>query len=181
MNKIINFFVSLYALVVSAFAPRPAGFYTFSDPKACGNVDADLYANTITAVPPAKVSAAQLGGRIRIFRASYTQGAVDGTIGDIVRFGKLPMGATPLPFGYAFFGTGNTNETLKFGLTGNDACFAAATAAATAGSVALNAFAASGAVLTPLTADTEVLGTNGTAAIKAAQKITVWIPYVMND
>lgn len=141
---------------------------------------ADLATNQ-AATPPVKSSAAKLGGRVRIFKATYTQGASAGTIGDIVNFGNLPAGATPLPFGKAYFGAGTASATMKFGLTGNDACFAAATAINAAGSVALDAFAASGADLTPLTADTAVLGTDAVAAIAANQKITVHIPYVMND
>lgn len=176
MKTLFNLIISFAAGLVSLFETRTVR----RDPLAAGNVDADLYANTVTTVPAVKASAAQLGGRVRIFRATYTQGASDGTIGDVVRFGKLPAGATRLPFGYAFFSAGNASATMKFGITGADADMAAATAITSAGSVALNVFAASGAVST-LTSEAEVLGTNATAAIKAAQKITVWIPYVMND
>lgn len=142
---------------------------------------ADLATNQ-AATPPVKSSAAKLGGRVRIFKATYTQGASAGTIGDIINFGTLPAGATPLVNGgKAFFGTGTASATMKFGLSGNDACFAAATSIAAAGSVALEAFAASGEDLSPLTTDTAVIGTNAVAAIAANQKITVFLPYVMND
>lgn len=180
MKTLFNLLLSLFAHVVALFSGPAPSVFTRRDPAACGNVDADLYANTVTAVPPAKVSAAQFGARVRIFRATYTQGAADGTIGDIVRFGKLPVGATRLPFGRAFFSAGNANATMKFGITGADADLAAATAIAAQGSVDLDVFAVDGAVST-LTAEKEVIGTNAVAAIKAAQKITVWIPYVMND
>lgn len=141
---------------------------------------ADLATNQ-AATPPVKSSAAKLGGRVRIFKATYTQGAAAGTIGDVINFGTLPAGATPLIGGKMFFGTGTASATLKVGLTGNDACFVAATAINAAGSASLEAFAASGADLSPLTADTAVIGTNAVAAIAANQKITVHIPYVMND
>ena len=177
MKTLFNMLLSLFAYIVALFVPAP---YTRRDPCAGANVDADLYTKTVVTVPPTKVSAAQYGGRVRIFEACYTQGAADGAIGDIVRFGKLPAGATRLPFGRAFFAAGNVNATMKFGITGADADMAAATAIAAAGSVNLDVFAASGAVST-LAADKEVIGTNATAAVKAGQKITVWIPYVMND
>lgn len=142
---------------------------------------ADLATNQ-AATPVIKSSAAKLGGRIRIFKATYTQGASAGAIGDVVNFGNLPAGATPLVNGgKAFFGAGTASATMAFGLTGNTACFAAATSIATAGSVALEAFAASGAELAPLTAETAVLGTSAVAAIAANQKISIWLPYVMND
>ena len=179
MKTIFNFVIAALAMIAASFCSRSKTFVR-RDPCAGGNVDADLYATTVTAVPPGKVSAAQYGGRVRLLRSTYTQGAADGAIGDIVRFGKLPLGATRLPLGRAFFSAGNANATMKFGITGADADMAAATAIAAAGSVDLDVFAASGAV-SLLAAEKEVIGTNATAAIKAGQVITVWIPYVMND
>lgn len=79
-----------------------------------------------------------------------------------------------------YWATGTASSTLKLGLTGSDACFVAATAITTAGTVALPVFAASGAVL-KLAAETDVIGTVAGAGIAAAQKITVWIPYVLNS
>jgi len=159
------------------FAARQQ-FYT--DPKAGANVYSDLYNSLYAYTAPIKVQGEQLGGRIRIFRSTYLQGAVAGSIGDIVMFGKLPIGAVPLPWGNMFFGTGASSSTLKLGLTGNDACFLAATSITTAGSAGLPVFAASGAVL-KLTAETDVIGTVAGAGIAAGQKITVWIPYVINS
>jgi hypothetical protein len=161
---------------------NPFRLFTRQDPCAGANVYAAEYTNSYVTTPPVKNSAAQLGGRIRIFRATYTQGASVGAVGDIVYFGKLPQGATPVPGGKAFFSTGTASSTLKIGLTGSDACFAAATAITTAGTFTLDVFAASGAVLKNSgTTDLEIIGTVAGAGIAAAQVITVWQPYVMND
>jgi hypothetical protein len=152
----------------------------YRDPAAAANVSADHHAALYGGTIPQKVSGKLLGGRVRNFRATYTQGAADGSIGDVVYFGKLPKGASPLPLGVAFFSGGNATATMKIGLAGNDDAFCAATSIAAQGSVALTNDFVGGANL-DITADTDVIGTNATAAINAGQKITVWIPYVMND
>ncbi|KAB0665649.1 hypothetical protein F6V25_07970 [Oryzomonas japonica] len=183
MKTFINMLVSLVAYVATAMtSSKPAGTYIRRDPCAGANVYAAEYTNAYVTTPAVKNSAAQLGGRVRIARATYTQGAADGAIGDVVYFTKLPQGATPLPFGKMYFGAGNATATLKIGFAGNDACFLAATSIAAAGSAVLDAFAASGAILKNTgTTGLDVIGTNAVAAIKAAQVITIWIPYVMND
>lgn len=175
LKTLFNMLLSLLAVL----ADVPTVF-TRRDPCAGADVYSAEYTNAYITQPPAKLSAAQQGGRVRIFRATYTQGAADGAIGDVVKFGKLPAGATRLPYGRAFFSAGNANATMAFGITGAAADMAAATAIAAAGNVDLDVFAAAGAVST-LAAEKEVIGTNAVAAIKAAQVITVWIPYVMND
>lgn len=181
MKTLFNFFVTLYAFVVSMFheaVTRPA--FTRRDPCAGANVYSAEYTNAYITTPPVKNSAAQLGGRIRIFRGTYTQGAAVGAVGDIVYFGKLPAGATRVPGGKCFFAAGTAASTLKIGMVGADADMCAATAINAAGSVALDVFAAAGAV-SKLAADTDVIGTVAGAGIAAAQVITVWQPYVMND
>ena len=132
------------------------------------------------ATPPVKHIPSDGGGRVRIYVDTYTQGAADGSIGDIIRCKDLPAGARVLPGGMLSWGTGNATETLKAGVTGADAAFVAATAAATAGKVALDAFIAAGAAAYDITAATAVLITNATAAIKAGQKITITLPYVID-
>lgn len=183
MKTVFNFLISLYAFVVGIFheaVTRPA--FTRRDPCAGANVYSAEYTNAYVSTPPVKLSAAQLGARVRMFRATYTQGAAIGAVGDIVCFGKLPPGATPVPGGKCFFAAGTAASTLKIGLTGSDACFAPATAITNAGSVALDTFAASGAVLKNTgTTDLDIIGTVAGAGIAAAQVITVWQPYVMND
>lgn len=170
---------ALFLTICSLFASA-ARQYRYLDPQAGADVYADLYTSLYVNNPPAKVPGKQMAGKVRILRATYTQGAADGAIGDLVHFGKLPAGAAPLPFGKMYFSAGNANATLKLGVTGNDDCFAAATAINAAGSAALDAEFASGATLDQA-AEVDVFGTNATAAIKAGQKITVWLPYVMND
>ena len=156
--------------------------FTRRDPRAGANVYSAEYTNAYVTTPPVKNSAANLGARIRMIRATYTQGASAGAIGDLVYFGKLPQGATPVLGGKAYFSAGVASSTLQIGVTGNTACFCAATSVTSAGSVALEAFAASGAVLKNTgSTDLDIYGTVAGAGLAAAQVITVWIPYVMND
>lgn len=180
LKSLYALFIALAASVAGFFQARREGCFTRCDPCAGADVYSAEYTNAYITTPPVKNSAAQLGGRIRIFRATYTQGASAGNIGDIVHFGKLPSGATRVPGGKCFFSTGASSSTLKIGMVGADADMCAATSITTAGSVALDVFAASGAV-SKLTADTEVIGTVAGAGIAANQVITVWQPYVMND
>jgi hypothetical protein len=137
--------------------------------------------NLVNATPPVNQPPQDGGGRVRIYRDTYTQGAADGSIGDIIQCKNLPAGARVLPGGMLCWGTGNTSETLKAGVTGSDAAFIAATAAATAGKVALDAFITAGEAIYDVgTSPVAVLITNGVAAIKAAQKITITLPYVID-
>lgn len=180
MKTIFNLLIALAAFMAQLFTFKAPRAYIRRDLCAGADVYADEYTNAYITSPPVKLSAAQQGGRVRIFRATYTQGVADGAIGDVIKFGKLPAGATRLPYGRAFFSAGDANATLAIGITGAAADMAAATAITNAGNVALDVFAAGGAVST-LAAEKEVIGTNATAAIKGGQKVTVWIPYVMND
>lgn len=144
---------------------------------------ADLYStgyNNDNATPPVMHPPTEGSGRIRIYKDTYLQGAADGAIGDVIHMKKLPGGAKIPPGGKLFFGTGNTNETLAVGVTGTADKFLAATAAATAGDADLKAHLAAGLDYDVPAAGIEVIVTNGTAAIKAAQRITVWIPYVID-
>lgn len=180
MKTLFNFLLSFVAYAVALCSGAAPSVFTRRDPCAGADVYSAEYTNAYMTTPPAKLSAAQQGGRVRIFRATYTQGAVIGNVGDIIYFGKLPAGATRVPGGAMFWGTGTANSTLKVGLVGADADMCAATAIDTAGTVALNVFAAAGAV-SKLTAETAIIGTVATAGVKAGQVITVWQPYVMND
>lgn len=145
---------------------------------------ADIYStgyNNDNAAPPVNHAPSDGGGKIRMYYDTYTQGAADGAIGDVLHMKRLPGNARIVPGGVLCAGTGNTNETLKVGVTGSDAKFLAATAAATAAVTALAAHlpTAVGGYVTPA-AGIEVIVTNETAAIKAAQVITVMIPYVID-
>lgn len=180
MKRLIALLYALAASVAAFFRTRSDGYLVRRDPCAGADVYSTEYANAYNSTPPVKNSAAQLGGRIRIFRTTYTQGASAGNIGDVIHFGKLPAGGTRIPGGKCFFSTGAASSTLKIGVTGADADMCAATAITTAGSIALDVFAASGAV-SRLTAETEIIGTVAGAGLAAGQKITVWQPYVMDD
>ena len=141
------------------------------------NVYSAEYTNA-TATPSVKNQPSYNGGRVRTAIASYTQGAADGNIGDVVYMCKLPAGATVLDVTLSW-GTGNTNETLAVGIVGTAAKFLAATAAATASTAGTvgTAHLASAAGYTT-TAETDIIVTNATAAIKAAQKINLIVKYV---
>lgn len=154
-------------------------FLTILDPRARGNVDADIYKSTVTTVPPEKVQVDKLGGRVRYICATYTQGAAAGTIGDIIRFCKLPKGVRILGCSKLYFGAGTATATLKVGITGSDAALLAATSIADAGSATMEAHLASGAELVT-TGEVEVIGTNATAAIAANQKIVAHIFYTFD-
>lgn len=130
------------------------------------------------ATPPVNHTPGEGGGRVRVYYDTYLQGAADGNIGDVITMKNLPAGARVL-WGKMFFGTGNTNETLACGVTGTADKFVGATAAATAGSVDLDDHLASGANYEP-SAAIAVIVTNATAAIKAAQRVTVWMLYVID-
>jgi len=143
---------------------------------------ADIYSTGYTAVnatPAVNQEPNMGGGRVRMYVDTYTQGASAGAIGDVIHCKKLPAGARIMPGGLLAWSTGTTSETLAVGVTGTAAKFVAATAAATAGTVALAAHLASGAMY-ETTAEIEVIITNATAAIAAAQVITVYIPYVID-
>ncbi len=143
----------------------------------------DVYStgyNNDNATPPVNHPPTEGGGRIRIYKDSYLQGAVDGVIGDVIHMKKLPGGAKVLPGGKLFFGTGNAGETLQVGVTGTNDKLLGATAAAVAGSALLEAAHAAGLDYDVPAGGIEVIVTNATAAIKAAQRVTVWIPYVID-
>ena len=133
--------------------------------------------NKVNANPPVNVAPADQAGRIRSYYDEYTQGAADGNIGDIINMQPLPEGAKILG-GKLLWGTGNTNETLKAGVVGSDAAFVAATAAATAGDVELKAHLLAGYKVPA--GGIGVIVTNGTAAIKAAQKVALYLQYVID-
>ena len=143
---------------------------------------ADIYStgyDNDNATPPVNHSPNDGGGRVRLYYDEYTQGAAAGEIGDVIHCKKLPAGARVLPYGVLSWGTGTTNETLAVGITGTAEKFLAATAAATAGISQMNAHTTTGLEY-KTTAETEVIITNGTAAIAAAQVIRVYLYYVVD-
>jgi len=167
---------SLRLLALMLFAPPRSPFLQIQDAAARGNVYTTEYASMYTGQQPVKVDSDKMGGRIRYLVATYTQGAADGTIGDIIYIGRLPMGARRVPGGMCYFSAGNAGATLKVGYVGSDANYQAATSIAAAGSMTLDAcFASGGESVMP--AETDLIATNAVAAVKAGQKITFHIPY----
>jgi hypothetical protein len=183
VKTIFNFIVLLIAMAVCSIN-RAVGKSSFTrrDPCAGANVYSTEYTNAYVTTPPVKNSAAQLGGRIRILRGTYTQVATIGAVGDIIFFGKLPQGATPVPGGKCFFSGGTPGSTLKIGVTGNDTAFCYPTGINAAASVTLDAFAGNASILKNTgTTDLDIIGTVAGAGIAAGQILTLWQPYVMND
>jgi hypothetical protein len=145
---------------------------------------ADIYStgyNQDNGTPPVMDVPSNGGGRVRMYYDTYTQGVADGAIGDVLHLKRLPGSARILPGGVLCAGTGNSGETLAVGVTGAATKFLAATAAETAAVTALAAHLPTsvGGYVTPA-AGIEVIVTNATAAIKAAQVITVMIPYMID-
>jgi hypothetical protein len=132
--------------------------------------------NQDNATPPVNHPPDEGGGRVRVYYDTYLQGAEDGNIGDVITMKNLPAGARILS-GTMAFGTGNTNETLACGITGTATKFVGATAAETAGTVVLDDHLVAGY---KTTAEVAVIVTNATAAIKAAQRVTVILFYVID-
>ena len=144
------------------------------------NLYSTQYTNAYLSSPPAKLTPAEQGGKLRTVLWKYTQGASAGTIGDVIYFGKLPAGATVLA-GTLHWGTGTASETTAIGIVGTPAKFLAATATVTASTAptAVQAHLAGGATY-KTTAETDVIGTNAGAAIAAAQVITLTLSYVID-
>ena len=144
---------------------------------------ADIYSigyNQDNATPPVNHKPNEGGGRVRYYYDTYLQGASAGTIGDVIHMKKLPGGARIIPGGKLYWGTGTATETLAVGVTGAAAALLVATAAATAGSADIVAPFASGATYETPAAGTEVIITDAVAAIAAAQRITLHLPYVID-
>ncbi len=143
----------------------------------------DVYSsgyNNDNAAPPVNHEPNMGGGRVRYYYDTYVQGAADGAIGDVIHFKSLPEGARKLPGAKMFFSAGNAGATFAVGVTGTATKFVAATAIAAAGSALMEDELASGGTYETPARGIEVIGTNAVAAIKAAQVITLHIPYVID-
>ena len=144
-----------------------------------GNLSSTGYTND-NATPPVNHDPSEGGGRVRMYYDTYLQGAADATIGDVILMKNLPGNARILPGGLLSWGAGKAGETLSVGITGTADKFVGATAAEVASTVALNAHLASGGTYKTPAAGVGVIVTSAVAAIKAAQRITVHIPYVID-
>lgn len=157
----------------------PPKFLQVRDLGARADVESAEYTQLYSAAQLTKMDSTKQGGRVRYMVATYTQGTADGNIGDRILIGRLPKGARRVPGGMCFFSAGNANATLAVGYVGAAAAYAAATAITNAGSVGLDVCFAGGAEQI-MAAETDLIATNATAAIKAAQKITFHIPYTFD-
>lgn len=166
----------LFTAVKEAFRTS-TGFFKL-DPAACGNVYSAQYTNMFVNSPPARVTPEYLGGRKRSLIGVYTQSGA-GTIGDVVYFGKLPAGATVLR-GLLSWTTGAASATLAVGIVGTAAKFLAATGITTAGDADCKAHMTAGLTPYKTTTETDVIGTNATAAIAASQQIVLYLEYVLD-
>lgn len=141
------------------------------------NVNSTQYA--ATQIPPiAKMSPADMGGRLKRAYFTYNQGASAGAIGDVIYCCKLPSGANVLG-SRVFYSAHGGSATLALGIVGTPAKFLAATSTVSAGNAEGLAHLASGAQY-KLTADTDVIATNAGSAIPANGVVTGWVDYLLD-
>lgn len=183
MKTIVLFVLALLvgALMVGRriFALVQPNFHPADDLLACGDVYGTEASKTQTN-PANKVDVQNLGARIRYMNEVYTQSGA-GTIGDVIHLPALPVGAKIIAgLSNVYFSAGNASATLALGKTGAATALKSATAITSAGSFALTT-PANGADDVTLAADEQLIATNATAAIKAAQAIRFRIAYVENS
>lgn len=144
--------------------------------------------------PASRVKANKLGGRLRLFEASYIVPAGGIAIADKIVWGKLPVRARVL--GYLSrlrWSAGAASSTLNVGDNVSAARHLAATAVTTAGSATPDAAEVGGASFessddtnsvangfTSTTDDCTLISTVAGAALQAAQVITLRVIYVQD-
>lgn len=142
--------------------------------------------------PATRVKANKMGGRIRLFEATYTVPAAGLAIADKIVWGKLPVRARVLGhMGYVSFSAGTVASTLNLGDNASAARHMAATAINAAGTAVPSAQSASGASFetsddsanagngfVSATDDCTLISTVAGAGMPAGQVVTVRIPYV---
>lgn len=147
----------------------------------------DIRANTLS-VPPVRVKANKLGGRLRFIEATYTAPAT-GTpqIGDVIQFARLSTGARIVPhLSRLDFSAGTASSTLAIGDAVTSNRYLAATSIASAGNAALttpsNAAASYETTDVSLTStdDGHIIGTVAGAAVAANQVITLRLAYTLD-
>lgn len=143
--------------------------------------------------PATRVKANRIGGRQRIFRATYT---VAGTVavGDKIVWGKLPVKSAIIGFlSQLRWSTGAASSTLNLGDNVSAARHLAATAVTTAGLATPNVAETNGAIFetsddsnsvangfTSATDDCTLISTVAGATLQAGQVITLTITYVQD-
>lgn len=181
MKRLIASLQILLACLAAFFAPRPRlRFPTLTDPLPRGDVYGTQATKARTS-PPSKIDVINLGARVRYLNEVYTQGAADGTIGDVIHLPGLPAGAKILARDSSVnFSAGNAGATLAVGKTGAATALKAATSIAAQGSFTLTE-PVDGADDVTLAEGERLIATNATAAIKAGQTIRFRIAYVENS
>lgn len=132
-----------------------------------------------------RLESRDLAGKVRVSILKFTNPASGGVgIGeDIVWNTQLPNGARILPtMTKLFWSTGAASCTLTLGDSASTARYLAATAVTTAGSVAAEAIAASGATYVTGTnsGDKVLVSRCAGAAVAASQVITLYCYYVQD-
>lgn len=143
--------------------------------------------------PATRVKANRMGGRIRVFTATYT---VAGTVAvaDKIVWGKLPVKARPLGYlGRLEWSAGAASSTLNLGDNVSAARHLAATAVTSASSAVPTAASANGAIFETSddsnsvansfgssTDDCTLISTVAGATLQVGQVITLTMPYVQD-
>jgi hypothetical protein len=183
MKTLFSPFFFLFAWLAMAltvfFTPRRS-FPMVVDPLPRG----DVYGTSSTKLrtnPVQRVGVIDLGARVRYMNEVYTQGAADGTLGDVLHLPPLPTGAQILAhLCQVTNSAGNAAATLALGKTGAATALLAATAITDAGTRACTP-PADGAADVTLADSEELIATNAGAAIKAGQVIRFRIAFVENS
>lgn len=140
-------------------------------------------------LPQQLVKGNQQDGEIKTFVSTYTVPASLGPgIGEYISWGFLPLGARLMPGAKVYFSAGAASSTINLGDPVSAARYMAATSVTAAGSAAVEAQFANGAlaevdVVAPglATDKSELRSTVAGAALQAGQVLTFVGQYVTNN
>lgn len=129
----------------------------------------DTTGTTTSAPVGYKPDATDYGSRMKRYRASITLNSQ--ASGDSIKLATIPAGSV-FAFGLINTDTSTSTATLEIGTSASAAAFAAASAYTTTDSPTLFGKAAE-EVSDPLTADTDIIATIGTAALPSSGNLVV--------
>lgn len=93
----------------------------------------------LDATPVVRLDPIDLGGRVRVARVSFTQGAAAGDAGSTAELARVPANATVLPhLSKLYFSAFGAARTLNVGTSADEDLFATAVDVSAAGSLALD-------------------------------------------
>lgn len=147
------------------------------------NFNADIATN-LAASPPVRTKANRLNGRLRVFRAQYTQVAA-GAVADTITWGPLPVGARIIGYlSQLNFAAGAAGSTLNLGDAALATRHLAATAVNAAGTAVPSLSEVNGGQFetsdgsTAATNNCTLISTVAGAGLAAGQVINLTVVYV---